>query len=46
MGKEKKWMKNYVHSVLSSLILRVNDKGPKVGQVLVSRLSTDTDRGG
>ncbi|TRZ08717.1 hypothetical protein HGM15179_018393 [Zosterops borbonicus] len=32
VGKEKKWMKNYVHSVLSSLILRVNDKGPKVGQ--------------
>lgn len=46
VGKEKKWMKNYVHSVLVPLILRMNDEAPKVGQVLMSKLSTDTDRGG
>ncbi|XP_064256774.1 uncharacterized protein LOC135287351 isoform X2 [Passer domesticus] len=32
VGKEKKWMKNFVHTVLAPLILRMNDEAPKVGQ--------------
>ncbi|XP_064256874.1 uncharacterized protein LOC135287496 isoform X2 [Passer domesticus] len=32
VGKEKKWMKNFVHTVLAPLILHMNDEAPKVGQ--------------
>lgn len=39
-------MKNYVHSVLVPLILRMNNEVPKVGQVLTSGLSTDTEGSG
>ncbi|XP_063275589.1 maestro heat-like repeat-containing protein family member 7 [Prinia subflava] len=38
LGKEKRWMKNYVHSVLAPLILRMNDKAPKVSQASRSAL--------
>lgn len=39
-------MKNYVHSVLVPLILRMNNEVPKVGRVLTSGLSTDTEGSG
>ncbi|XP_064256778.1 uncharacterized protein LOC135287354 isoform X2 [Passer domesticus] len=43
VGKEKKWMKNFVHTVLAPLILRMNDKAPKVGQASRNALLAITE---
>ncbi|XP_064256763.1 uncharacterized protein LOC135287346 isoform X4 [Passer domesticus] len=43
VGKEKKWMKNFVHTVLAPLILHMNDEAPKVGQASRNALLAITE---